>query len=573
MRRRKRILSILLAASMVCTSLVGCGQTEKNNDSEAGKKSTTVSESAETSVSEEASEESDSIRISDEVVTITVEGPSGAVAYDWTNSQQFQEYEKRLGLRFEATTYTSEQWDSRLTLMMAGDEMPDALFLAGNMKRADVDKYGSEGYFLDFSQYLDVMPNVSRLMEEYPDFKNLITSEDGSIYGFGRLNASASDVYTASQYIFLQGQWLENLGLERPKTLDDLYEVLKAFKEQDANGNGDPDDEIPLGMRSGDYDPLFPIMWAYGIYDLSSYYHKTVDENGNLGIWDTTETYQEYLRFVHKLYDEELINQDAFVLDRSELATMVNEDKVGMHDAYYMDTTSAHTIEYYCPVGFTQEGYSSTPTYVMNSAISDMFFIVASADTEYGEELAKFVDYLYTDEGQLSARNGYDGVTFDFNEIVPGYIVADHIAKAKENGYEDTNTYRQEKALALNAIIPYVSNYGTIYNGLSELEDFYDEAIWEQLTINAHKAQIPRDNPDLEWVESFPSLFYTEDESAERAILYTDIENYLKTAFAQFITGEMDIDGDWDTYLNELNKMGLERLLEIDQAAYDRISK
>lgn len=573
MRRRKRILSILLAASMVCTSLVGCGQTEKNNDSEAGKKSTTVSESAETSVSEEASEESDSIRISDEVVTITVEGPSGAVAYDWTNSQQFQEYEKRLGLRFEATTYTSEQWDSRLTLMMAGDEMPDALFLSGNMKRADVDKYGSEGYLLDFSQYLDVMPNVSRLMEEYPDFKNLITSEDGSIYGFGRLNASASDVYTASQYIFLQGQWLENLGLERPKTLDDLYEVLKAFKEQDANGNGDPDDEIPLGMRNGDYYALFPIMWAYGVYDLNYYYHKMVDENGNLGIWDTTETYQEYLRFVHKLYDEGLINQDAFVLEQSELCTMVNEDKVGMHSVYYNDTTSAHEIEYYCPVGFTQEGYSTTPTYVMKSAISDMFFIVASADTEYGEELAKFVDYLYTDEGQLSARNGYDGVTFDFNEIVPGYIVADHTAKAKENGYEDTNTYRQEKALALNAIIPYVSNYGTIYNGLSELEDFYDEAIWAQLNINAHRAQVPKDNPDLKWVEVFPCLFYTEDEAAERAILYTDVENYLKTALAQFVTGEMDIDEDWDAYLNELNKMGLERLLEIDQAAYDRISK
>jgi ABC-type glycerol-3-phosphate transport system substrate-binding protein len=79
-----------------------------------------------------------------ETITITVEGPSGAVARDWTNSQQFQEYEKRMGLRFEATTYTNEQWDSRLTLMMAGGEMPDALFTSGKMKRSQVKKYIAE---------------------------------------------------------------------------------------------------------------------------------------------------------------------------------------------------------------------------------------------------------------------------------------------------------------------------------------------------------------------------------------------------------------------------------------------
>lgn len=161
-------------------------------------------------------------------------------------------------------------------------------------------------------------------------------------------------IYIQHLTIYINEGWLENLGLDRPKTLDDLYDVLKAFKEQDANGNGDPNDESPLGFRKNSYH----------------------------------------------------------------------------------------------------------------------------VDTKYGEEIAKFVDYLFTEEGQLSARNGYDGVTFDYNEIVPGYLVPDHTAK--ENGFENINDYCQQKALALDAVSIVVSNLGTVYDGLDEV-DVYDDKVYEQL--------------------------------------------------------------------------------------------
>ena len=147
--RKKRILSTLLAVSMMSTMFAGCGQTQE----EVVENSTVSSVTSEAESSAESSSEAESNteneeystpRISEETITITVEGPSGAVARDWTNSQQFQEYEKRMGLRFEATTYTNEQWDSRLTLMMAGGEMPDALFTSGKMKRSQVKKYIAE---------------------------------------------------------------------------------------------------------------------------------------------------------------------------------------------------------------------------------------------------------------------------------------------------------------------------------------------------------------------------------------------------------------------------------------------
>ena len=74
----------------------------------------------------------------------------------------------------------------------------------------------------------------------------------------------------------------------------------------------------------------------------------------------------------------------------------------------------------------------------------------------------------------------------------------------------------------------------------------------------------------VEVIYVYPSVKYTAEELGERSTLYTDVYNYLVTAKVQFITGETDIDAGWDAYLAELDKIGLERLLEIEQAAYDR---
>ena len=74
----------------------------------------------------------------------------------------------------------------------------------------------------------------------------------------------------------------------------------------------------------------------------------------------------------------------------------------------------------------------------------------------------------------------------------------------------------------------------------------------------------------VEVIYVYPSVKYTAEELGERSTLYTDVYNYLVTAKVQFITGETDIDAGWDAYLAELDKIGLERLLEIAQAAYDR---
>lgn len=313
MKRRKQILSTILAAAMVGTMLAGCGQAAGNTDS-------SLPEAEENNTGNEEG----SNRICEDTITLTVAGMyNQGSGSDWSSTLQFEEYEKRLGIRLDAAAYDVETWPSKFSLMLAGDELPDLLGNAG-LTAGQVAEYGSEGYFLDFAEYLDLMPNLSALMEEYPAYAASIMDEDGHIYAFSTLNR-VSD-FALAQYNVVNTRWLENVDMEIPKTLDELYQVLTAFKEQDANGNGDPDDEIPFGLAyangTGYFRNEMYVLYAFGIYSQQYVFHTMADENGKVLLGDITENYKEFLKYMNKLYSEGLMNEDAFVLTAAELKTL-----------------------------------------------------------------------------------------------------------------------------------------------------------------------------------------------------------------------------------------------------------
>lgn len=509
---------------------------------------------------------------SGEVVTLTFSAQNDT-GTDWNETLVFQEYEKRLGIKLDTTTYSSEQWTSKYTLMLTGDELPD--LVRPNVSYTEFQKQAKDGYFLDFSQYLDQMPNLQAIMEEYPEYAKTITSEDGSIYGFPQLQTFPPN--TKDSYYVFNNSWLKNLGLEKPKTLDELYNVLKAFKEQDANGNGDPNDEIPMGMgntatNASVNDVERPIMWAFGMNTRDSGYALKADENNQVGIWNTTENYKDFLKYMNKLYSEELINQDAYSLDSSALQEMAKENKVGFVGTIgsILPALQEDKEFYYMPLGFIQEGYTDhSSSTISRTGGAGNVLLAANAETENPEAVVKFVDYMFSVEGSISTGNGYEGITFAYNDIC-GQQVIDHNEFWTAAGYESQEAYRNA-VLALNATRIFISPYGSIYNLLDNVEtdQLLSDEVWAVCTVNALRELAFRDET-VEVHLQFPGLIYTDEEATERSSLYSDINNYINTSKAQFITGEMDIDASWDAYIEKLNQMGLERILEIDQAAYDR---
>ena len=323
---------------------------------------------------------------------------------DWTQLADIEEYAKRLGIRLDCNFYETD-WETQLTLMVAGDELPD-LLTGCNMNIGDVNEWGGEGYFLDLGQYLDEMPNLQAYFEKYPEMKAFCSTSDGHIYGLPRLRVDMTDRLTRS---FVNKVWLENLGLEVPTTIVEYYDVLTAFKNQDANGNGDTDDEIPLlyTAASGGYSAIdTTFLDAFGIFTRDVDCAFQADENGKVKLANISDNYKEFLKFMHKLYEEGLMEQEAFTITGEEVTTKEQGDVYGSFGCGSAPFVMAgkdisYDANWLGLSGLTSDIHSKRETSIA-SPVQNGIMIAVNANTQYPEAMARFLDYFYTDEGMLS---------------------------------------------------------------------------------------------------------------------------------------------------------------------------
>ena len=153
----------------------------------------------------------------------------------------------------------SSGWDEIKSTLLASGDIPDLIMGKDAILSSDVAQF--KGLFADMSGMIDeYAPNIRKAFDEHPELEYLATSEDGTVYGIPKYQRFWPKTYIRQM---INQEWLDNLGLESPKTFDELYNVLLAFKEQDANGNGDPGDEIPMDFAAGVAShSVYQIPWA-----------------------------------------------------------------------------------------------------------------------------------------------------------------------------------------------------------------------------------------------------------------------------------------------------------------------
>ena len=570
-KRFQKTAAIVLAVSMA-VSLAACGKQAEETGNAGSAANTENTGSADT----QASSGTGSVEVNEtgypitsEEITVTAAGPMPSGCEDWSQLAVIDEYANRLGIRLDCDFYETD-WETQLTLKVAGDELPDML-IGCSMNVSDVNEWGGEGYFLDLSQYMDLMPNLKAYFDQYPELEAYCTTSDGHIYGLPKLKVDMTDRLTRS---FINKQWLDNLGLSMPTSIDEYYDVLVAFKEQDANGNGDPDDEIPLLFTSdsGGYTALEKtLLDAYGIFTTDPNYVLQADESGKVELANINDTYKEYLKFMHRLYAEGLMEQEAFTITGDEITTKQQGDVYGSFGCGSAPFVMANKDISYDANWMALSGMSSElhpkREASIASPVQNSILVAVNGNTEYPEALARFIDYFYTEEGMLSATKGYDGVTFD---MVQDDLLGTEVPEMRiPDGYTSGEEFRYKGAIlneALNLVEKNIDRQAMFESdrGVLEKPEFVEKYGWAARVIDAFKSD------DVTGVEAYPVVSYTSDEVEERGAVYKDITTYLKQARAQFITGELDLDKDWDTYVNTLNQMNLGRLLEIEQAAYDR---
>lgn len=561
----KRTLSALTTV-MLAFSTTACAQSSSSTASSDAPVSTTAEEKLYYNKTD--------LPICDEPITIKVTGQQGNTK-NWNNTLVVKTIEEKMGIKLDCEPVPNDMWATQYSLMLTSDQMPD-LFINATTDKSQVNKDGASGKFLDISQYLDLMPNYTAFMEENPNYTAYTKADGGAIYGINRL--TPGNLANANVPIWYHKDILKDTGVSEIKTTEDFYNVLKAIKEKDSS-------MIPLAatfdaVPAQRVDQI--LRAAFGVYSWENSYMLIPDQDDKLSLGDISDNNREYLTYMNRLWDEDLLDHDAFIISRDEYRAKVQSGKVaffsdfgGLPAAVGTDKTLAQQQEYEFLVGLKSDSVDKL-TYVFNSGILANARIFVNAKTEYPEAICRLIDYAASEEGQVLFTDGIEGVSFDYVDDGFGNKVVND-PKSYEKYYDSKNYQSVSDWKNQTVVINQAMNLTWNTNPLlidkatdADLQKYISDPNFTY-TYNARFRVALNEQVDEEYTGLVP-MSYTTEESTERATIFTDLNNYLVTMKSQFIRGEVDVNDDakWNEYVSKVNEMGLEALLKIEQTAYDR---
>ena len=567
---QKRAVAYLLAASLLLGMVSGCGSTAdsetKDSQAEGSVSAETVGETEKDERKEDGGTETADTSDIDATgtvydlgglqlplcepgeVTLTYMGNDtwcAGVSYNDGTAVQ-EEIEKRTGVHIEWDTYSSDVETVLQTRLASMEGLPDMVEIPPFDSNVGVDTYSSNGVLIPLNDLIEnYAPNIQKLFERYPALEAMCTSADGNIYAlagwWGDINEYVPD------YLYIRQDWLDNLGLEMPNTIDELYEVMVAFKEQDANGNGDPDDEIPLATKNG-IQQLFYLMTGFG-YDTNSLWYT--DESGEVHYAAVEEQYRDMLEFLNKCYAEGLISDD---LDGTLLTQNITEDKVGIvcHDPADNMASSddlALTGNPECNYQFMpviQQDENGTAQ-MTKRALTWHYYGITSA-CENPEIAMQWIDYVYASEDGLMLYNyGIEGLSYEYDEN--GEIQFTELITDNETYTSAFSALRSIGAWPTYFINDSGEAFMKIFEG-TKVETACREAYGNMK-------------------EPFPEMLGTADESEIYTSIWPDLSTYLDEMFTAFVIGTESLD-NFDNYVETAYSMGMQDIIDIKSAQYER---
>lgn len=581
---KKKTVSLLVAACMAMSALTGCG--DSNTDGQQASVSTAQSNETQGSAgSTDASAETGAhgiysapgeLPIVNEPITLTVLAPQDGENSRYDNLQT-QELEELTGIHLEWIVVADSDIKTKLNLLLSSGEAPDIIMTgvgsSNRLDKAAVASLGNQGLIIPLNQYYDtVSVGYQAAFEELPGLRDYITTPNGNIYDMPNVDGSLHVQYNMKCWI--NTQWLENLNLSMPTTTEEFYEVLKAFKEQDANGNGDPNDEIPLSaVTSGAGTQIDGFLM--NPFQLTPENDRLYVDNGVVTYSPVQDEYQEGLRFLQRLYKEGLLNPESFTQDKNhqvEVNESGDEPVIGcflaQRPGYACDLSTepySKKWEQYQSLA-PLKGPDGTAIAAWNPYImyeSGMLFI--SNQCKEPEAAFRLIDYLATTEGTYRSAFGVEGE--DWRMAEPGELGLDGkqaLVTMLPEARASSDNIRWDQLAGL-------VRTPEICAGVTTNPDPYADGV---RPLDGRQVVMYKGSQEHELVQQdissvMPDLFMEDQYIDEMAQLKTAITDCTREYIVAFITGSKDIDKDWDSYKAALESNGLSRYLEILQMAYD----
>ncbi len=548
---KRKVVSMLLAAAMVC-SLAACGN--KNNDvsKESTSKSSEVKQesSASAKSSEAAEEETVTYPLdTDEKLTIAMmyydfkTTPNSA---DITQTPFFEEYQKRTGVELEIVTYEAED---AYNLILAGDDLPDILMWAPILTSND-QQIVDDGIVssLTADEISKWAPNLATVLEAYPNARKELTLSDGSVIGFPFL--TGDDKMMATNGLIVRGDWLDQLGISAPTTPEEFLDMLRAFKKEMGA-------EYPMALTSHRMNLLFNYGFFSSPYGLITSGAYVKDGQYHLG-WAEPE-HKKVLEFFHTMYEEGLINPDYLTLDQASVDGMLYDGRTGVVQqsvigglgTYVPNMKKANPEAELRGIGSLLGANGERAYYGATENAVGEFKGLISTGCKNKELAMRFLDWGYSEEGQLFLQFGVEGVSYEMKDGKPVYT--------------DLIINNPDGLTSGQAMNQY-SRGGCFWTYVSRLEYF------EQVTaMPEQRGAVEAWDANDRYTYKVPAISVPQDLKDENSKISSDMNTYVSEMRAKFISGEESLD-NFDAYLAKLKELGLERRLEIMQTALDEFN-
>lgn len=506
---------------------------------------------------------------------LTIGHGTDAMITDWKDNSLTKWIEETLNCELQFIEYAggTDVATQIATTIAANQELPDIIIgtkLQDNQRKM----YGDDGYFLDLSEYYNdkegKAKNFWERLNVFPesvqtDIVNAMTEDDGAIYGAPTVENSIIDM--KSFQAFINVKWLDRVNMQKPTDAESLYQVLKAFKEKDANGNGDPNDEIPLMGSQRISMCATPIDWLINLF---TYFMRgsaySVDDNGKLSTTYTLNEYREALKYINKLYKEGLMNDLTWTATKYELQ-QINTPATGTTlSGVFLGHLSSHVI----PESELLYEYEPLDLYKYVTRRSPSINIATyiTEDCDNPDLAFEMLMLLVTEEGCLRARYGEPGKNWTpAAEGTTSFFGFPATFELIEDPHSVQNNVRWGSMPGI------INPYGEAEN--SVVSDKMSKWMQYKFKLHGEIEQIYVEHEKDTPKNVCPTLEYTTEELEKIEMTRTNVNNCWTTAQTEFCTGKRDpnSDADWNAYLKELNDLGVKDCLDLAQTVYDRMTK
>jgi putative aldouronate transport system substrate-binding protein len=468
----------------------------------------------------------------------------------------YQELQKRTGIQLDFQHPPVDQTTEQFNLMIASGQYPDIietnwLTFPGGPAKAIRDEI-----IVRLNELIDQhAPNLKKLLDENPEWRKQIVTDEGDIYCFPFLRGDPTLLTFAGPAV--RQDWLDKAGLQSPTTIDEWRTMLQAFKGNDYNGNGQSD-EWPFAPWLDTGPTIAFNHHAFiGAWGITNGFYQV---DGTVKYGPLQPEYKDFLATMVDWYKEGLIDPDVVAMDQQTFDARMTSGQIGsgimrvgggigkfmglMRDKdpnFKLVGTAYPTLQAgEKPILGQRDNIYPGP----NSA-------AISTANQHQVETVKLLDYAYGEDGHMLFNFGVEGVSYTLENGYPRYT--DDVMKNAQ-GLPIVQAMGQHFRSNFGGPFVQDKRYAEQYFQLPEQREAYQ--IWSE--------------PSNERL--MPPVTPTEEESRRFARIMTDVETRFEEVFAKVFTGAQPLQS-WDTFVGEMQQLGIEEAIQTQQAALDRYNQ